>query len=167
MNLCIGGPGVVVEIDESVITKAKITRNRSARPVPEKWVIGMFDRNKKIGIVRLIDNRTEITIISLIRKHCFPGTRIITDGWAGYNNLHLFGYIHDVVIHKDEFVVNGTNIHTNNIENYWKRCKAKFKRMNGTTTEMILSYIDEFMWNERFGTNCIERYNNTLNLYVK
>lgn len=42
--------------------------------------------------------------------------------------------------------------HTNNVEAYWKRAKAVFKQMNGTSKDMVPSYLDEFMWKERYGS---------------
>ena len=39
----IGGPGHIMQIDESLIAKAKPTGNRRARLVDERWVFGGID----------------------------------------------------------------------------------------------------------------------------
>ena len=41
-------------------------------------------------------------------------------------------------------------VHTQIIESYWARTKRKFKRMKGVTEEQLPSYLDEFMWRERY-----------------
>ena len=40
-----------------------------------------------------------------------------------------------------------------NAESYWNRVKTKLKRMKGCHAHQILSYLDEFMWWERYGQN--------------
>ena len=43
-------------------------------------------------------------------------------------------------------------VFTQNIESYWNEAKMKLKRMKGCHAEQLPSYLDEFMWRERFGT---------------
>ena len=53
--------------------------------------------------------------------------------WAAYVN------------HSVAFVApNG--VHTNGVENLGRCAKDKFKRMRGTSDELISSYLDEFLW---------------------
>jgi hypothetical protein len=158
----LGGQGSIVEIDESVIARAKRTRNCSARPVPERWVFGLYDRQQRVGALMMVPNRSAETLVPLIQRYCAPGTTIYSDGWAAYGSLSQLGYDHRVVIHERHFVDPESGVHTNNIENYWKRCKAKFKRMSGSVSSMMSSYLDEFMWLERFGRTCSEHFNNTI-----
>jgi transposase-like protein len=160
-----GGPGKIVEIDESLVSKSKPARNGVARPVPERWVFGLFDREKKLGTMQFVNNRSVEELLPIVQKFCLPGTTIYSDGWKAYDGLTALGFIHKKVIHEKEFVVHGTDIHTNNVENYWGRCKAKFKRMRGPTSKMLPSYLDEFMWNERFGRSVSERFLNTLQCF--
>ena len=56
----LGGPGCVVEIDESLITKAKPTRNAHARPVEETWIFGLFNRVRKIGFIQFVTDRVRV-----------------------------------------------------------------------------------------------------------
>src|SRR6218665_2448843 len=44
-----------------------------------------------------------------------------------------------------------TGKHTNHVESYWIRMKSTFKRINGTYKDFGPSYMDEFMWRERYG----------------
>ena len=49
------------------------------------------------------------------------------------------------------FVEPTTGTHTQNIESYWSRAKLKLKRMKGCHAHQLPSYLDEFLWRERFG----------------
>ena len=51
---------------------------------------------------------------------------------------------------------------TNHVENYWNKAKAKFKAMHGTTEDFVESYLDEFLWRERFGVNGMTAFENLL-----
>jgi transposase len=158
----LGGENGVVQVDETLIAKAKVSRNRSARPVSEQWVFGAYDPAKKIGWMQLVEDRSAKTLLPIIQEWCAPGTIVVSDGWKAYNDLQNIGYKHQVVIHADCFVDPVTKVHTNNVENYWQRCKRKLKRMYGTSRELLPTYLDEFMWDERNGRSLEERWKTTL-----
>ena len=42
-------------------------------------------------------------------------------------------------------------VHTQNVESYWNHSKMKLKRMRGCAAKEVPSYLNEFMWRERFG----------------
>jgi transposase-like protein len=156
----LGGDGIRVQVDESVLSYPKLTRNNHARPVVEKWVFGAYDTVQKIGIIKRISNRSRDTLVDVIRNNCKPGSIIVSDGWSGYSNLESFGFRHETVIHEHFFVDPCTGVHTNSVENYWQRCKRRFKRMYGTSDSLLDSHIDEFMWLERYGKTLNERWIN-------
>jgi transposase-like protein/IS1 family transposase len=160
--ITLGGTGVIVEIDESLLARAKSTRNRRARHVRQQWMFGMFDRTQKKGLIFMVPDRSAETLIPIIQRHLLPGTLIYSDGWRAYSALQDLGFSHAVVVHQNQFVNTVTGVHTNNVENYWRRCKSKFKRISGTYRCKLASYLDEFMWNERWGTTAATRLTNTL-----
>ena len=43
-----------------------------------------------------------------------------------------------------------TGVHTQNIESYWGRVKLKFKKMKGCHESHLPSYLDKYMWQERY-----------------
>ena len=54
-----------------------------------------------------------------------------------------------------------TNVLTQHVESYWIRVKIKFnKRMRGVDSNQLPSYIDEFMWCERYGKTTTNRFDN-------
>lgn len=59
-------------------------------------------------------------------------------------------YTHRTVNHSRHFVNPVNRAHRNSVKAYWSRAKAVFKRMNGTSKEMVSGYLDEFMWRERY-----------------
>lgn len=83
----IGGPGVVIEIDECKIGKRKYERGRV---VEESWILGMIVRGEpdKYRLEICPDNkRDQSTLLNLIKKHVEIGSEIHTDLWKGYSNL--------------------------------------------------------------------------------
>ena len=83
-----------------------------------------------------LPNRKKLTLEKVIEEHVLPGTKILTDGWAGYKDLekkgllqfyfYVFvvcftsdiipGYLWDWVNHDKCYVDPDTGVHTNTIE---------------------------------------------------
>lgn len=145
-----------------MIARQKLTCNRHARPVAEKWILGAYDTVLKRGYIQLVEDRSAETLLPIISSWCEPGAIIYTDGWAAYNQLGSLGFRHHSVIHERHFVDPETGVHTNSVESYWQRCKRKLKKMYGTKFTLLPSYLDEFMWNERFGGSFFDKWKNTL-----
>eukprot|EP00094_Tigriopus_californicus_P013188 TCALIF_12754-PA protein Name:"Protein of unknown function" AED:0.30 eAED:0.30 QI:0/-1/0/1/-1/1/1/0/163 len=72
----IGGPGVIVEIDESVIAKRKYHRGRLVR---ERWVFGGYCPSTRQGFLVMVDRRDAATLEEEIRSNIQPGSIIISD----------------------------------------------------------------------------------------
>jgi hypothetical protein len=116
----IGGPGKVVEIDESKYGKRKYNR---AKRVEGNWVFGAIERrvsnNDPINVcLFVVADRSAETLISIIRKTILPGTTILSDCWAAYSSIENQDgkeYSHKTVNHSIEFkAADGTC--TNTIE---------------------------------------------------
>ena len=75
---------------------------------------------------------------------------IMSDGWPAYHNLDQLNggvYIHDVVIHEQNFVDPlHPEVHTQNVENMWMRAKRKLRRQFGTARPLFITYLEEFLW---------------------
>jgi len=87
--------------------------------------------------------------LPIIKEFVLPGTTVHSDGWGACNNLGNNGYEHRRFIHEENFVDPETGVHTQGLEAYWSRAKHKIKAMYGS--KLVPSYIDEFLWRERFG----------------
>jgi transposase-like protein len=153
MDLRLGGEGRTVQVDESIINRAKYQRGHALYQSP-KWVLGIYDAERKVGVTRLVANRGANTLLPLIQQLVLPGTIIYTDGWRGYIGIPEISveprYIHRTVNHSRYFVNPSTGVHTNNVEAYWSSIKRKFKAISGTTRELTQMYLDEHAYRQRF-----------------
>ena len=66
------------------------------------------------------------------------------------------------VNHSVTFVDPTTGVHTQNVESYWCRVKTKLKRMRGCHAHQLPSYLDEFMWRERYGKTARDALENIM-----
>ena len=132
----------------------------------EMWVFGMCDTSHSpaLGYMELVPDRTAATLLPIIQSHVAPGTIIHSDQGSMYNRVStLLGVAsHGTVNHSIEFVNSTTGVHTQNIESYWNRTKTKLKRMKGCHASELASYLDEFMWKERYGQSRRVAFNNIL-----
>ncbi|KAF4525909.1 hypothetical protein B566_EDAN014626 [Ephemera danica] len=109
-NFRLGGPGKIIEIDESKFAPRKYNKGRIRRGDTE-WVLGMYCRSEKRGVLQLVSKRDASTLIPLIKEHVVPGSTIHTDLWGAYNTLSQHGYQHLTVNHSQNFVDPVTGTH--------------------------------------------------------
>ena len=151
----LGGPGKIVEIDESLF-RHKSKYHRGRYPANDAWVFGMVDRSSSpsVGVMEIVADRTATTLLAVLRKHVLPGTTVRSDMWAAYrgiNNMGM-GYIHETVNHSQNFV-SPNGVHTQAIESYWAQTKLKFKAMKGVHAKQLPSYLDEKMWRDVYAND--------------
>ena len=147
----IGGPGTVVEIDESKFGKQKYSYGRL---VQGSWIFGGIQRGTNDCFLTPCPGnlRDEPTLLRLIQQFVLPGTTIITDGWKSYINLNKYGYVHTDVNHSEDFVNAATGGHTNLIEGTWTHAKNQALRRGGRkTVDSLRNDLSEFMWRRQKG----------------
>ena len=146
----IGGPGKIVEIDESLFARRKYNVGHI---VEQQWIFGGYDRESKTGFLIPVQNRSSETLLPLIQQYILPGSIIYSDQWPAYNGIvHIPGmnYQHFTVCHDRNFVDPVTGVHTNGVEGMWSRAKSKFKAMHGTSRGLLVDYLAEFMFKQRY-----------------
>jgi len=80
----IGGPGIVVEIDESKFGKRKYN---SGKRVEGVWVLGGVERTEERRMFAIaVEDRRKDTLTKFIKRYVKSGSHIITDCWRGYDN---------------------------------------------------------------------------------
>ena len=96
----LGGPGTIIQIDESKFGKRKFNRGRR---VDGHWVLGLIQNDSDdFRVIVCPDNlRNADTLIPLIKEHVLEGSEIHTDAWKAYSQLSNHGYIHKIVNHSD------------------------------------------------------------------
>ena len=110
---------------------------------------GIYCGSKKCFLVE--EERRDVeTLLQLIEQWILPGTHIMSDGWAAYNQIeHIQNgiYTHEVIIHDRNFVAPvDPAINTQKVENMWMRAKRHLKYMFGTRLHLFETYLAEFMW---------------------
>lgn len=138
----LGGPQKEVEINESLLVKAKYFRRRGVHN-QDCWIFGTYDVLAKTGYITFVSKRDAATLLPIKERVVAPGSVITSDVQGNYT--------HRTINHSRNFVDPVSGATTNHVESYWKRAKSIFKGMNGTQKHMLPSYLDKFMWLEHFG----------------
>jgi hypothetical protein len=138
----IGGPGVKVEIDESVIARRKYHRGHM---VKERWVFEGYCPTSGRGFLELVPDRSAPTLLPLVEKYIAPGSIVVSDGWRSYMRIQNLPvnppYQHIDVDHSRHFVDPVTGACTNHVECFWKNVKRRLKYMCGVHSSMIESHL--------------------------
>ncbi|XP_024888850.1 uncharacterized protein LOC112465514 [Temnothorax curvispinosus] len=138
----LGGPNIIVEIDEAKIGKRKYNRGRI---IDGKWIFGGYERGTKKIFIVPVQDRTEKTLLELIKEWILPGTTIMSDCWKSYNCLNSEGFQHLTVNHSMNFVDPDTGAHTQNIERVWREVRANIPRY-GTRSSHLVGYLAEYLF---------------------
>ena len=141
MEMMLGGPGVIVQIDESLFRyKPKVEllymipiiiccnqiyfifQNRGP-PRSQIWVFGMVDVSHipALGYMQTIPQWDARTLLPIIQQHVRPGTIVWSDEWQAYNRVQQLNPVaqHQTVNHSITFVDPVTGVHTQNAESFW------------------------------------------------
>ncbi|KCZ74252.1 hypothetical protein H311_04784 [Anncaliia algerae PRA109] len=145
--ILIGGPGHIVEIDECQLVCRKHNLGHIVRSC---WILGGYDISTFECFFVRIEDKREDTLLPIIRQHVREGSIIYTDCLRSYNNLNLYGYLHNTFNHSRNFIDPGTGACTNHIESMWQKLKAKSKERFGTHRSTLDSHIFEFIWRKKF-----------------
>lgn len=151
----------VVEIDESCF---KHTTTSKCKNQPEKWVFGLYERERKLTYMEVVCRRTANILLPIIEKVCEKGTTIVSDQWPAYNKLAEIGFPHYTVDHSRFFVNPASReIHTQNIENSWCWSKYEIKRQNRKLSNLQRS-LHVYCWKRQFKSdNKVEELSRLIN----
>jgi len=91
-----------------------------------------------------------------------PGTVIITDEWAGYDNVSLMNngiYQHEVIIHAEHFVDDiHPEINTQVVEGLSIQSKRKLRYQSGTSCALFSTYLAAFQWRYSHKTHVVGKF---------
>jgi len=142
----IGGPGIVVEIDESKFGKRKCNKGHRVDGV---WVFGGVERTpeRRCFMVK-VPNRNRTTLYHLIRTHILPGSLIKSDKFKAcftIEQIDGYYYEHEMVNHSETHVDPITGCHTNTIEGTWNGVKCNVP-VRKRTWHHVQNCLHEFVW---------------------
>ena len=153
-----GGPGGIVEIDETFIGKKADVPVRAGY-AHKHAVMSLVERRPGGAVVRSfhVSGTAAADLLPVIKVHVSPETHVMTDEAGQYSKLNKFFAAHDFTTHsKSEYVRDGF-IHTNTAEGYYSVFKRGMVGIYQHCTEHHLHrYVSEFDF----------RYNNRIRLGV-
>lgn len=148
MNEPIGGPGQIVEINESKLAKRKFNRGRS---VDGKWVFGGVERGSTRCFFKAVERRDKETLLDIIKTFILPGTTIYSDCWESYDCLvdKEFRVLADnrSLRYKDS----ETKVHTNSVVNTSTWTTIKRSLSGRCAKDQFDSYLAEYIWRRTHG----------------
>ena len=130
----IGGPGKIVEIDESKFGKRKA---HCGRLIDGTWVFGGIERDSKRVFMTVVPNRSFEVLLQVLQEWVLDGTTIYSDCWKSYDKLAELGFEYHRVNHSLHFVEPETGTHTQNIERLWRDAKDNVPRYGRRTHHMV------------------------------
>jgi IS1 family transposase len=156
----LGGNGVIVEADETFMTRRHGGRGRPVRR-RSKWLFGIVERGSGRSYYKIVRRRDSATLLSLILRHVLPNTVVHTDEWRAYRALARFPmFRHRFVNHGANFVdPQDRTLHTQTIEGKNGQWKEWVRRRHGVIDQIIPDLILEFNWRERFGRRNVVFFN--------
>ena len=145
----IGGPDIIVEIDESLFYKNR--QNKSE----QLWVFGGIERTPEKQIFATIcKDRTADTLLNLIQKYVHPNSIIYSDMFKSYDQIFTrLGIRHHQINHSqgmrmidfDETSNELKIYHTNNIEATWHVLKDSIPKRNQNKKDLP-KHLMEQIW---------------------
>lgn len=119
----VGGPGIVVGINESKFGKRK---HNGGHRVEGCWAFGGVELTPERRVFAVaVPDRSGATLIPIIKAHIAPGSIIRSDFWKARDIVPFlpgFDCVHEKVNHSQEFA-SEEGTHTNTIEGAWSGIK--------------------------------------------
>lgn len=147
----LGGPGSIVEIDETLIGGVAEGMGRGYKG-NKTCVVGMMERGGEL-ITRIVERRHQEAMQDVIVENILVGSTITTDEFGGYARVGQWGYRHISVNHKaEQYICAETGAGVNAVEGFWACLK---RGINGThihvSPKHLPKYLGEFeyRWNMR------------------
>jgi len=141
----IGGPGNVVQIDESHLYNRKYNVGRMLST--QVWVFGGIDDTGKIFMER-VERRDAETLTEVLLRRVHPGSTIYSDSWKGYNHVKDH-FQHFQVNHRKNFVNPDDGANTQRIEATWGVLKRMLKMKGTRKFDDLEGYLAVLMYRKQ------------------
>ncbi|MEL7688798.1 IS1595 family transposase [Citromicrobium bathyomarinum] len=145
----LGGEGMEVEIDETLIGGKARTGRQGPNLANKTVVLGMVERGGNL-ITRVVPNHRRATLLPQIEAAVRKGTLIHTDHMHSYAVLGSLGYSHERVNHNAGQYVSATGSHVQSIEGFWSQLK---RGINGTHIHVSAKHLPKYLSEFEFRHN--------------
>ncbi|CAL4099480.1 unnamed protein product [Meganyctiphanes norvegica] len=155
----LGGPGITIEVDVSITKWSKKSKcNRGPEPRDPILALGIVDTTctPAIGYMEIVETNDAASLLPMILKVVQPGSIIRSKEWRAYRKIQCLSNTDGTVNQSLNFVDVDTSEHKQAIESYWEKHKSYMIAMRGCKKHAVNSYLQEFMWRERFSDNALE-----------
>lgn len=162
----LGGPGVVVHVDETMLTHT-VRSHRGRAPRVQVWAITIVDTSftPSRGYAKIVPSRDAQTLLPIIFNVVREGSIIHTDEWASYRQLtNSIQYEHRTVSHKYHFVDPETGVHIQNAESFNNKLKLAIKKARGVREDRRQGFLDLFLFVELFKNSSFDEFLRSLRL---
>jgi transposase-like protein len=145
----IGGPGEIVEMDETYIG-GKVRGLGAGKISPNKHlVLGMMERNGNL-VTKVIKDRSRKSIWPAVSESVAPRSILHTDELASYGSISLRGYRHERVNHSAGEYVSKKGVTVNGVEGAWSALK---RGINGTHIHVSAKHLSKYLGEFEFRHN--------------
>jgi transposase-like protein len=143
----IGGPGVIVEVDETLLGRRK---NNRGHHVEGAWVMVGIERSSlRRAFCTVVERRDADMIQSVVSSNVLEGSIVYTDGWRGYKGLDVAcNVVHRTVNHSKFFKDPATGICTNTVEGLNGALKRSIP-LQFRNNRYAPQYVDQFIWRRK------------------
>ena len=96
--------------------------------------------------------RRQEDVKQVVRKATWPGARVCTDEWQGYNDLPAMGRVRATVCHaarewaRDDDGDGVREVHCNTLEGLWTGLRTFLRRFRGVSKKYLYQYVAMFEW---------------------
>lgn len=153
----IGGEGIHIEVDETVVSRNGTIRNPSSiddETPGTVWLFGMIEReNPRNFRLEIVPDRRSSTLARIMGNHVRASSTIVSDGYPSYPRaVRSISCSHIVVPHIDGFVTSDGES-TNKIENLWSHLKSDIRKKHGVAHNNLSTFLKQFSFRKKFLTN--------------
>lgn len=147
-NVQIGGAGIIVEVDETLLGRRKFNRGHH---VEGAWVVVGIERTpQRRAFCSVVERRDASHLQSVIQKNVCRGSIVYTDEWRGYIGIRESCEVeHRTVNHSRHFKDPVTGICTNTVEGLNRALKSTVPPQN-RNNRFAQQFLDQFIWKRLF-----------------
>ncbi|XP_047488392.1 uncharacterized protein LOC125038837 [Penaeus chinensis] len=151
----IGGPDIVVDIDETLFGKMKYEKGKSLSQI---WVFGGIERDSKNYFIVPLEEPLSQNLMSLIQKYIRPGSVIVSNRWNAYSSINDYDYVHQVINHSgDSTDEENAEAHTQSIELLWHDIK-EFTLAPGNRPQFYKQYLARLLFVQQHTFSNVNHY---------